>query len=555
MGRFGMSVAAIAAVAVALSGCSAIGRPDPAGPDTVGTSGTVSAPAAGSASAGAPRQKPSDTADLPEFARHLVEQVDSTPWPIRPIDPAAPLSAVTVDTDHSVTETIGPDGGDISVTAGDVSYTLHLPADALVFDTAITMAPIVTIAGLDLPHGTLRGVDLQPHGLQLTAMAELRITGVEGDVLGFAYSDAGFDLRPAPIAPDPDRLAVYVSHFSGAGVGPFAALGEALAEMPSNDGPAAELAHAAARAHNKTPGTSLDQLAELYVQMLDQLNQLAAQAARDCERGINPAFDAYVWVESEVWTQFAVDRTEPPVKAVIRGIVDGLVSCWDLSDDGGCFTLSAQMIRQLQGIKALLIRWKALDEAAARTGKRAIGDWAYCSAQTWIDYTYESSDGHHQIGATLKLKFDASDGRLDVITERSSYTIGERSVGYQPECPSTMVGYGSFGFDELPPGSEISPTVQADWFDDEMVTITVGPVYHFVATDCHGTTDGWEGGLALACSPDDGSSDALIGTVVEGSDGMIVSFDCDNPSMDAKTTGMLILGNAIDKIIPPELWD
>jgi hypothetical protein len=286
--------------------------------------------------------------------------------------------------------------------------------------------------------------------------------------------------------------------------------------------------------------------------MLDQLNRLQAQAARDCPKGIVSGVDAHVWVESTIWTQFAIDGTQPSPKAVIRGIVDSLVSCWDLSDDGGCFTLSAQMIRQLQGIKALLIRWKALDEAAARTGKRAIGDWGYCSAQAWIDYSYRAADGHQEMSATLKLKFQRSGGRLDVITERSSYTFAERSTGYQPDCPSTSVGYGAFRFDQLPPGAEIPPSIAVDYFDENQLILTVGPAYYFVHTDCRDTTQGWAGDLVLGCNPDGTGSDALVGIVV--ADG-VVSFDCDDPSMDAKTTGLLLLNNKLDEIIPPELWD
>lgn len=538
-------VVAGVAAALALVGCSGTtgGRPEA---QTADDTARVADPE--------PAQQV-NTDGLPDFAKNLVEQVANTPWPIRPADTTAPLSAVTVDADRAVTQTIGPSGGEIAVTTGDVTYTLRLPADALVFDTAITLTPIVTIGGLDLPDGTLHGVDLQPHGLQLGAMADLEITGISDAVLGFAYSDAGLDLRPAPIAPDPDRLAVYVSHFSGAGVGPFAALGDALGRLPSSSGPAADLARGSAQVHNKAPGTTVDQLSDLYAQMLRQLDELRLQAAGDCQMDISMGMDAYTWVELDVGSGIDGDRDSASLKAAIRGMVDSLVSCWDDPTNGGCIVPSPGMIRQLQGIKALLVRWQALDEAASATGKRAVGDYAYCSATGWTDYSYSGDEGHSSITASLTLKLESKSGQLEAIEERSSYTIGVRSSGYQPDCPSTTVGYGSFGFDELPPGSEIPPTVEVDRYDEDHVAVMVGPVYHFVAVDCHDTTDGWEGGLLLACNPDGTGADSLIGTFVDGSDDGIVSFECDDPSLDAKTTGLMLLSNAMDEIIPPGLWD
>ncbi len=83
------------------------------------------------------------------------------------------------------------------------------------------MTPIVSIAGGDLPGGSLLGVDLQPSGLRLYEFADLSIVSPTlsptANVAGFSYEGDGDDLHRYPAALDAGRILLHVIHFSGAG--------------------------------------------------------------------------------------------------------------------------------------------------------------------------------------------------------------------------------------------------------------------------------------------------------------------------------------------------
>ena len=67
-------------------------------------------------------------------------------------------------------------GGTLQATGADGTvYSLTIPSGALLVETAITMTPIVSISGGDLPSASLLGVDLQPSGLRLYEFADLSI--------------------------------------------------------------------------------------------------------------------------------------------------------------------------------------------------------------------------------------------------------------------------------------------------------------------------------------------------------------------------------------------
>jgi hypothetical protein len=128
---------------------------------------------------------------------------------------------VTVDHARAASTTVAVGGGALTTTAADGTvYALTVPPGALLFDTTITMTPIVAIAGSDR-SGTTLGVDLQPSGLRLYEFAELRITppqlGPDADVAGFSYEGDGEDLHRYPAVRDGGRIVLHVIHFSGAG--------------------------------------------------------------------------------------------------------------------------------------------------------------------------------------------------------------------------------------------------------------------------------------------------------------------------------------------------
>src|SRR5262249_20805324 len=97
---------------------------------------------------------------------------------------------ITTDAARAATKTFPPGGGPLTATGADGTvYSLTIPSGALLVETAITMTPIVSISGGDLPSDSVLGVDLQPSGLRLYEFAELSIAPPQlsptADIAGF----------------------------------------------------------------------------------------------------------------------------------------------------------------------------------------------------------------------------------------------------------------------------------------------------------------------------------------------------------------------------------
>ena len=136
--------------------------------------------------------------------------------------PGGPGVVVTVDQPRAATKTLPLEGGTLEATGADGTvYSLTIPPGALLLETTITMTPIVSIAGGDLPGGSVLGVDLQPSGLRLYEFAELSIVprnlSPTASIAGFSYEGDGDDLHRYPAALDAGRIRLHVIHFSGAG--------------------------------------------------------------------------------------------------------------------------------------------------------------------------------------------------------------------------------------------------------------------------------------------------------------------------------------------------
>lgn len=110
------------------------------------------------------------------------------------------------DDNTSVTQTIGPDGGSVSLKdAKGVKYKFDIPSGALSNPTDVKLTAINKIDGWPLDGNMLGGVKIEPEGLQLNDVATLSITlpdGLSSDklsTLGFAFSGTGdeFHLQPA----------------------------------------------------------------------------------------------------------------------------------------------------------------------------------------------------------------------------------------------------------------------------------------------------------------------------------------------------------------------
>jgi hypothetical protein len=133
-----------------------------------------------------------------------------------------PGVVVTVDEARAATKALPLEGGTLEATGADGTvYSLTIPPGALLLETTITMTPIVSISGGNLPSGSVLGVDLKPSGLRLYEFADLSIAsprlGPTANIAGFSYEGDGDDFHPYPAALDAGRILLHVIHFSGAG--------------------------------------------------------------------------------------------------------------------------------------------------------------------------------------------------------------------------------------------------------------------------------------------------------------------------------------------------
>lgn len=112
------------------------------------------------------------------------------------------------------TSTIGPSGGEVSVTSTNgVVYTLTVPAGALPFDMPITLRPVSAIPDLPLSGGLDAAVFVEPAEIPFNVPATLTILAPEGFVasqgelnIGFAFEAEGEEFHLYPLLEN-DTLA------------------------------------------------------------------------------------------------------------------------------------------------------------------------------------------------------------------------------------------------------------------------------------------------------------------------------------------------------------
>ena len=91
-----------------------------------------------------------------------------------PPPPAPPSVAPRLDDANAATERIGREGGTVSATGADgATYTLAIPAGALISDEDITLTPVGAVDGLPFSGGLAGAVQLAPDGLRLFEPATL----------------------------------------------------------------------------------------------------------------------------------------------------------------------------------------------------------------------------------------------------------------------------------------------------------------------------------------------------------------------------------------------
>lgn len=97
------------------------------------------------------------------------------------VSPAPLKATVTPDAGRTVSALIPRSGGTLTATGADgVTYTLTVPAGALLFDTNISMSPLAGQLGVPALGETSYGVKLGPEGQQFQKLVTLRITPAAG---------------------------------------------------------------------------------------------------------------------------------------------------------------------------------------------------------------------------------------------------------------------------------------------------------------------------------------------------------------------------------------
>ena len=131
---------------------------------------------------------------------------------------------VTLDSQQSVSATLSPAGGSLSLQAADgTAVTLTLPAGALWSEESITLTMVSGIAGLPLSNGLLAAVEMEPEGLQLFNLAQLTIRPAAAftaeELSGFGYYGTGDDFYLSPVQLEGTAIVFQITHFSGARAG------------------------------------------------------------------------------------------------------------------------------------------------------------------------------------------------------------------------------------------------------------------------------------------------------------------------------------------------
>lgn len=129
---------------------------------------------------------------------------------------------VTLDEGHAVSQTIGPEGGELEAIGADGSaFKLTIPAGSLIAPQVITMTPFAGLGGLPLSGGLVAGVQLEPDGLWVSDPATLVITPARdipaAEQSFFSHQGLGrdFHLFPPELGA---AMTLKLPHFSGYGV-------------------------------------------------------------------------------------------------------------------------------------------------------------------------------------------------------------------------------------------------------------------------------------------------------------------------------------------------
>jgi hypothetical protein len=143
--------------------------------------------------------------------------------PVAPVV-QSPSVAPATEPSRSASASIGARGGSVTTTASNgVTYTLIVPADALVNSVTISLTPIANMGTAPLASGLIAAVQMEPSGLAFQSPALLRIGTVptiaaDKRLVGFSTANDGGDFRVNVPATNTGTTELSISHFSNAGL-------------------------------------------------------------------------------------------------------------------------------------------------------------------------------------------------------------------------------------------------------------------------------------------------------------------------------------------------
>ncbi len=138
--------------------------------------------------------------------------------------PYDPINLTTTLEESGKAEAVIPvEGGMVTATGADgTSYTLEIPADALLVETLVSLTPVQSLDGLPFGAGSAFAVQLAPEGLAFNNYVTLTITPAQpiplAEQIMFDFQADGEALGLALPAMDPGTIQIHLLHFSGAGV-------------------------------------------------------------------------------------------------------------------------------------------------------------------------------------------------------------------------------------------------------------------------------------------------------------------------------------------------
>jgi hypothetical protein len=269
-------------------------------------------------------------------------------------------TVISVDEARAATITVPTWGGTLTARGADGSvYSLRIPSGALLADTAITMTPIVSISGGDLPSATVFGVDLQPSGLRLYEFADLSITPPQLDphanVAGFSYEGEGEDLHRYPAVVDGGQILLHVIHFSGAGANICVELcPPPIEQPPSPPITESQLEQIIAQLdpHDPFYASRLSELLHGYYELF--IKPDLARMQQDCDFAKSRIPKALAWSRTNQ-ILLAEEGFEGENQTVGNALVGSVSNCWSETTEA-CFDVTnayqveqvTQMARQAQ---------------------------------------------------------------------------------------------------------------------------------------------------------------------------------------------------------------